>query len=1035
MSTQPLPDSPRPEFFVSIPAIPKVVPPAKGMGDALARRSFYRASDEFNWGKLATRVAAGSVSLHRESWTDFEPTRNAIAKSVLLTSGRHLQHGDENQHTRNLELHSNCSTSATSFLLFLLLLNGSGVGRDYSEPMMVVDWDNAPRVFNICRGDHPDFDPQLYVTPEAHEESFLHGELYPLEKITHFAVPDSREGWARAAELYEVMAFEGRKDELLVLDWSFVREKGKLIGGMQDRPASGPNPTALAFQKIADQVVGRGLPRWQQTMMVDHFLAECVLVGGARRSARMATMNWADPNAKAFATFKQDYKDEWGYPIFYSSNNSLITTKDFYEQRDVPGSQAAEVFEAATKAAYFGGTGEPGFINVDNFAPDEIDAALYEDGRFADSAKFSISEAAVALMKRLVQGFKTMPYKRITNPCVTSDTWIQTEDGPRRVAELIDKPFQALVGDRSYPASGFFQTGVKPVFKVKTARGFELRLTDNHRVLVERSRKPKFGGSGNGCNIVTEWVEVKDLKIDDKLVLDNHRGTSWAGRGSFEEGWLIGQMVGDGGYNPDKYAGYVRFWGEDRELMLKVATTYGETAGLQTRSDCVGSRNKQNATTQFCARALDVLAEGLIEPGSKALLPELEKSSSDFYTGFLRGFFDADGTVLLNSEKGRSIRLAQSDLEKLRVVQRMLARLGIISTLHENRKEAGLALLPDGKGNSREYKTKANHELIISRDNMLVFADLVGFNEPAKRERLAECVGSLGIKKKPYAETFTASVESIEPDGVEAVYDCKVEEIHAFDANGVVAHNCGEISLVLLGAYCTIADVAMALADTLEEVLEAFRLAVRLLIRCNLMDCLYSREVGRTNRIGVGPTGIFSFAIKFFGISFFDMLDEFGKGKDFWQFMSACARAVKDEARAYVDELRAKGLTDLAYPVTDTTVKPAGCATLDTTIRTEAGVKSLEEVFALAGYTPVDLRAVDAGTWLEMPATLRVFDENNDLKEITKLFVNGVSVVYEIELEDGFTVKLTGNHKLKTLTGWKRVDELTEDDEIVQLVS
>jgi intein/homing endonuclease len=39
--------------------------------------------------------------------------------------------------------------------------------------------------------------------------------------------------------------------------------------------------------------------------------------------------------------------------------------------------------------------------------------------------------------------------------------------------------------------------------------------------------------------------------------------------------------------------------------------------------------------------------------------------------------------------------------------------------------------------------------------------------------------------------------------------------------------------------------------------------------------------------------------------------------------------------------------------------------------------------------------------------------------------------VYEVEDEAGHIYKFTGNHKLLTKDGWKRVDELTTEDEIV----
>ena len=53
---------------------------------------------------------------------------------------------------------------------------------------------------------------------------------------------------------------------------------------MQDRPASGPGPLILAIEKIA-KMRDADMEPWRSTMFVDHYLAECVLVGGARRAA------------------------------------------------------------------------------------------------------------------------------------------------------------------------------------------------------------------------------------------------------------------------------------------------------------------------------------------------------------------------------------------------------------------------------------------------------------------------------------------------------------------------------------------------------------------------------------------------------------------------------------------------------------------------------------------------------------------------------------------------------------------------------
>jgi ribonucleoside-diphosphate reductase alpha chain len=113
-----------------------------------------------------------------------------------------------------------------------------------------------------------------------------------------------------------------------------------------------------------------------------------------------------------------------------------------------------------------------------------------------------------------------------------------------------------------------------------------------------------------------------------------------------------------------------------------------------------------------------------------------------------------------------------------------------------------------------------------------------------------------------------------------------------------------------------------------------------------------------------------------------------------------------------------------------TCVKPSGCTTLETEVMTEHGKMSMAEIFA--EYSDVNVFECNPGTWLQLNKPLKVMDENYELQNVTKLYVNGITEVYEIEDDAGNVYKFTGNHKLKTTNGWKRVDELTENDEIIQ---
>jgi len=599
----------------------------------------------------------------------------------------------------------------------------------------------------------------------------------------------------------------------------------------------------------------------------------------------------------------------------------------------------------------------------------------------------------------------------ITNPCVTADTLVMTTQGPRPVTDLVGTSFAAVVDGKPYEATGFWSTGVKPVFKVKTARGYAVRATGNHEVLVEVDRRRRLDGTHN---VTQAWKRVEDLVPGDLMVISDNSTVEVEDRSDhFMKGWALGQIKDDGGLEPSS--------------QFKGAT-----------------KNNVTDTTMVSSVVLEHLAGPCLSPQAKDLQVCLEKQSSAFVAGFLRGLFDADGSVQGDVEKGRSVRLAQSDLPTLEAVQRMLARLGIASSIYA-RREAGVRLMPDGKGGLADYAHRAQFEVVIAKDNIHRFETKIGFFEAAKKAALRELTAP--GKREPYAERFTAEVLSVTADGEEEVFDCTVDEVHRFDANGLVVHNCGEISLLITGGYCVIADVVPFHADTLDEAEDAFRVATRALMRVNLMDSLYRKEVTRTNRIGVSMTGVHEFAWKFFQVGFRDLVNpdftayfeafadpesargaKFGtvRAAAFWLTLARFSRAVQDEAVGYAKFL------GVAVPHTMTTIKPAGCASLGTEIKTVAGVISMRDLFGLHGVTEDTMQNMPDGTWIEPKVATTVFDEANVERQITKLYVNGVKPVFEITFEDGVIVKLTGNHKLKTADGWKRVDELTEGEEIIQ---
>ncbi|NLK19920.1 MAG: hypothetical protein GX310_09010, partial [Synergistaceae bacterium] len=373
-----------------------------------------------------------------------------------------------------------------------------------------------------------------------------------------------------------------------------------------------------------------------------------------------------------------------------------------------------------------------------------------------------------------------------TNPCVTGDTWALTDEGPRQVRELVGKPGRLMVNGEGYETAGFFSTGVKPVFELKTREGHSLKLTGDHRVR-RISKMTRYTEE-------FEWVEARSLRPGDMLALHDHGSfLGWQGSFTKEEGYLAGLLMGDGVLKADKavlsvWAGAAASGGET--VMAKALSCAME---LPHRSDFAGwSKVAGRDEYRLALASIRDLALSLgMAPGEKGITPVLEgTTSSAFYRGFLKGLFDSDGSVQGTTAKGVSVRLAQSNLDTLGAVQRMLARLGIQSTIYENRRSASELPMPDGKGALAPYPCKDQHELVISKGNMARFAALVGFEDSLKKKALNDALGS--YKRKFDRERFFARFQSLTPLGEEEVFDASVPGVNAFDANGFYVHNCGE---------------------------------------------------------------------------------------------------------------------------------------------------------------------------------------------------------------------------------------------------
>ena len=619
--------------------------------------------------------------------------------------------------------------------------------------------------------------------------------------------------------------FEALKEAALTMqqgggigyDFSTIRPRGAAVHGVA-ADASGP----LSFMDVWDA------------------MCRTIMSAGSRRGAMMATMRCDHPDIEDFIAAKADparlrmfnmsvlVTDAFMAAV--KSDASWDLTFDGKPWRSLP---ARDLWDRIMRSTY--DYAEPGVIFID---------------RINAMNNLGYAETIAA-----------------TNPCVTAETWVATAEGARQVRDLVGRPFRALVDGRvrdSGPA-GFFATGTRPVLRLTTACGRSLRLTADHPVLKVTAH--------TRWRIETAWSEAGRLRPGDEIMLNNHRAAPVPVAPEDDAGYLLGLLIGDGTIREDRTI--ISWWPAARcanddslpdpvmtrvEALLRALPHRADFSGWQT----VPGRGEYRIATA----ALTALARRWgLGHGHKTLTPAIEAAPPGFAASVLRGLFDADGSVQGNRDKGLSLRLAQSDLALLERAQRMLLRLGVNSTLHRDRRPGGSRLLPDGRGGTAPYPTAAQHELVISGDNLAVFAGRIGLADAAKSARLTAALS--GYARALNRERFVATVASLNDDGSEPVFDVQIPGVNAFDANGLMVHNCGEQPLPPYGA-CLLGSVNLsrlvddpfgpAAALDLDALDDLVATAVRMMD--NVVDVsrfplpAQAAEAQAKRRIGLGVTGL-----------------------------------------------------------------------------------------------------------------------------------------------------------------------------------
>lgn len=298
-------------------------------GELVYNRTYSRTKPDGSketWMETVERVVDGNLALVPEKY-HLKGEREALIEAIhsfkIIPGGRHLWASGVKGRQYLFNCHvSGWGKNVTDHFefTFLRLMEGGGVGANYSNSFLsqYPEVERRLKVHIVCDPEHADY--------EKMKNAGVLSEVYDSDWEGSFPVEDSREGWSDSlVDLLGTYYLEDVKHQDRVYDVSRVRKEGSRLKTFGGR-ASGPLPLAIMLREVSEVMNGHygDVLSGIGAMEIDHAIAQCVVSGGNRRSARMAMMHWNDWQIDEFLVAKKG-GGHW------TTNISVVVDDEFWE--------------------------------------------------------------------------------------------------------------------------------------------------------------------------------------------------------------------------------------------------------------------------------------------------------------------------------------------------------------------------------------------------------------------------------------------------------------------------------------------------------------------------------------------------------------------------------------------------------------------------------------------------------------------------------------------------------------------------------
>ncbi len=383
--------------------------------------------------------------------------------------------------------------------------------------------------------------------------------------------------------------------------------------------------------------------------------------------------------------------------------------------------------------------------------------------------------------------------------CLTADTLVTTNRGLVRLGEIADAygdrwqdiaDLSVSTDEGPRRATKFFVNGEEPTRRISTEGGYKIQGTLAHRVKIV-----------NPATGAWEWKRLADIAPGDVLPLqmrtlvgeprqvplpvldqayyagDRHVRVPDAVTSDLAE--LVGYFMGDGSLHAKGIRLCVA--NTDLDVAERLGVLAKDLFGLEPVVTPQEGYQELNLSSVRLARWWQAagFAKGLPDPdhSGKGWVPRvpsaiLEANDPVVYSAFLRGLFEADGTVL---EGVPSLSTAHESFAA--EVRTLLLTQGLATTTRETVSGWGGPI----------FQVR-----LRNLDHALNFSELIGFIGERKDRLVAELEPEQSAKDDRLAAALGYLFERVvanDDGGVQPTYDLSVPENVTYVANGMVSHN------------------------------------------------------------------------------------------------------------------------------------------------------------------------------------------------------------------------------------------------------